>query len=119
VFGTSASLAPGSVNLGRDAIDGRIDLARDKWRLRAGFQRRDNVEAGAGIASALDPQGKNFGQRVSTDLTYQDTNFAPDLDVTAQTSYLYITEQSNLTLFPPGAAFQPGSGSGFSHRCDR
>lgn len=96
------SLAPGPVNLGRDAIDGRLDLARDKWRLRAGYQRRDNVKSGAGVASALDPVGSNYGERVSTDLTWQDTNFAPDLDVTAQASYLHITEQSDLTLYPPG-----------------
>ena len=101
--GTSASLAPGPVNLGRDAIDGRLDLSRDKWRLRVGYQQRNNVGTGAGIASALDPQGKNFGERVSTDLTYQDTNFAPDLDVTAQVSYLHITEKSDLTLYPPGS----------------
>ncbi|MCR4304493.1 MAG: TonB-dependent receptor [Gallionella sp.] len=96
------TLAPGPVNLGREAIDGRFDLSRDKWRLRAGYQQRDNGGSGAGIASALDPVGSNFGERISTDLTYQDTNFAPDLDVTAQASYLHITEQSDLTLYPPG-----------------
>lgn len=102
-FLTSASLAPGPVNLGVNAIDGRIDLSRDKWRLRAGYQQRSNVGTGAGIASALDPAGSNYGERVNTDLTYQDSNFIPDLDVTAQASYLYITEQSNLTLYPPGS----------------
>jgi len=96
------SLAPGPVNLGRDAIDARLDLARDKWRLRAGYQQRDNGGSGAGVASALDPRGRSFGERVSTDLTWQDMNFAPDLDVTAQASYLHITEQSDLTLYPPG-----------------
>ena len=102
-FPTSASLAPGPVNLGYDAIDGRIDLKRDKWRLRAGVQQRSNGGTGAGVASALDPAGKNYGERINTDLTYQDTNFAPDLDVTAQASYLYITEQSELTLYPPNS----------------
>jgi outer membrane receptor for ferrienterochelin and colicins len=101
--GTFASLAPGPVNLGENAIDGRIDLSRDKWRLHAGYLQRSNVGTGAGIASALDPTGSNFGERVNTDLTYQDTNFAPDLDVTAQASYFYITEQSKLTLYPPGS----------------
>jgi iron complex outermembrane receptor protein len=100
-FGTP-SLAPGPVNLGRDAIDGRLDLARDQWRLRAGYQRRAHVGTGAGVASALDPQGRNFGERVSSDLTYQDANFAPDWDVTAQASFLHLTEQSDLTLYPPG-----------------
>ena len=96
------TLAPGPVNLGRDAVDGRLDLARDKWRLRAGYQQRANASTGAGVASALDPVGSNFGERISTDLTWQDANFAPDLDVTAQASYLHITEQSDLTLYPPG-----------------
>ena len=58
-----ASLAPGPVNLGYDAIDGRIDLSRDKWRLRAGYQQRSNVATGAGVASALDPVGTNYGER--------------------------------------------------------
>lgn len=106
--GTPYSLAPGPVNLGRNTIDGRIDLSRDKWRLRAGFQQRNNVETGAGVASALDPAGKNFGERVSTDLTYQDKNFAPDLDVTAQTSYFYIYEKSDLVLYPPGTDLGTG-----------
>jgi iron complex outermembrane receptor protein len=109
LLGTTASLAPGPVNLGRNAIDGRFDLARDKWRLRVGFQQRSDASTGAGVASALDPAGKNYGERVSTDLTYQDANFVPDLDVTAQTSYLYITEQSDLTLFPPGSNFGYGA----------
>lgn len=107
--GTSASLAPGAVNLGYDAIDSRIDLSRNKWRLRAGIQQRNNVGAGAGIASALDPTGTNYGQRINTDLTYHDANFSPDLDVTAQASYLSIIEQSNLTLFPAGANFGHGA----------
>jgi iron complex outermembrane receptor protein len=70
--------------------------------LRAGYQQRSNGGTGAGVAQALDPQGTNFGERISTDLTYQDVNLAPDLDVTAQASYFYITEQSDLTLYPPG-----------------
>jgi len=96
--------APGPVNLGRDAIDGRFDLSRDKWRLRAGYQQRSDAKTGAGVASALDPVGTNFGERINTDLTYQDVNFARDLEVTAQASYFYISEESNLTLYPPGYA---------------
>ncbi len=107
--GTPFSLAPGPVNVGRDAIDGRLDLSRDKWRLRAGYQQRDNGGSGAGIASALDMSGRSFGERISTDLTYEGISFAPDLDVTAQASYLQITEKSDLTLFPPGTDFGLGA----------
>jgi outer membrane receptor for ferrienterochelin and colicins len=107
--GTNASLAPGPVNLGEDSIDSRIDLSKDKWRFRAGYLQRSNGGTGAGVASALDPVGTNYGVRANADLTYQDTNFAPNLDVTAQASYFYITEQSDLTLFPPGANFGLGA----------
>lgn len=113
------SLAPGPVNLGRNAIDGRFDLSRDKWRLRAGYQQRSNASTGAGVASALDPKGNNFGERISTDLTYQDVNFAPNLDVTAQTSYLYITEQSDLTLYPPGFLGFPNGVIGNPYKWER
>ena len=113
------SLAPGPVNLGRDAIDARLDLARDKWRLRAGYQQRDNVGNGAGVASALDPKGGNFGERVSADLTWQDANFGRDLDVTAQASYLNITERSDLTLYPPGSFGFPDGVIGNPYKWER
>jgi len=113
------SLAPGPVNLGRDAIDARLDLARDKWRLRAGYQQRDNVGNGAGVASALDPRGSNFGERVSADLTWQDANFGRDLDVTAQASYLNITERSDLTLYPPGSFGFPDGVIGNPYKWER
>jgi iron complex outermembrane receptor protein len=95
----------GTANVGRNTIDGRFDLARSNWRFRAGYQRRDKGGTGAGIASALDPNGSNFGERLSTDLTYHDTNLGPDLDATAQVSYLDIVEKSDLTLFPRGTDF--------------
>lgn len=117
--GTPFSLAPGPVNLGRDAIDARLDLARDKWRLRAGFQQRDNVKTGAGVASALDPKGRNFGERISADLTWQDPNFGRDLDVTVQASYLHITEQSDLTLYPPGYLGLPDGMIGNPYKWER
>jgi len=103
--GGNPSNAPGTLNLGRDAIDGRLDISNDKWQLRAGYQRRFNAETGAGVASALDPVGTNYGERINVDLTHRVENFVPDLDVTTQFSYLHLVEKSDLTLFPPGYAF--------------
>jgi outer membrane receptor protein involved in Fe transport len=56
--GTHASLAPGPVNTGANALDGNLDLAYAKWRLRLGYKLRDKLGTGAGIASALDPVGQ-------------------------------------------------------------
>ncbi|HEU0283418.1 MAG TPA: TonB-dependent receptor, partial [Gallionella sp.] len=91
----------------------------DKWRLRTGYQQRNNVGTGAGVASALDPKGRNFGERISTDLTYQNANFSRDLDVTAQASYLHITEQSDLTLYPPGFLGFPSGVIGNPYKWER
>ena len=102
-FDTSASHAPAPIDAGRDAVDARLDLAYDKWRLRAGYKQRDNVGSGIGLSLALDPTGESFSERITTDLTYHDGAFAKDWDVTVQASYLHYEEFSDLTLFPPGA----------------
>ena len=105
----AASYAPGATNLGRNAIDGSLDLSREKWRFRIALKRRDKVENATGLAQALDPAGRSFSQRVTTDLTWQDKNFAKDLDLTLQGSYYYLNEKSDLVLFPPGVTFPTGT----------
>jgi len=107
ILGTGASHAPGPIDAGRDAVDARLDLAYDKWRLRAGYKQRDNVGSGIGLSLALDPTGESYSERITTDLTYHDGAFAKDWDVTLQASYLHYEEFSDLTLFPPGASFDP------------
>lgn len=104
-----ASYAPGPTRLGRQAIDGSLDLSHEKWRLRLALKRRNEVEGATGIAQALDPAGRSFSQRVTGDLTWQDRNFAKDLDLTLQGSYYYLNEKSDLVLFPPGVTFPTGS----------
>ncbi|MEE8429544.1 MAG: TonB-dependent receptor [Gammaproteobacteria bacterium] len=105
VFGTSASLAPGGVNLSRKNLDARLDIARGDWRFRAGLQRRRNAENGAGVAQALDPNNQYQSDRWNADLTYHNPDIAENWDVTAQLSYLDVSQevQRNLILFPPGA----------------
>lgn len=111
IFGTNASLAPGPVNLQRENFDARLDIARGDWRLRAGLQRRNNVGTGAGIAQALDPNGRFASDRWNTDLTYHNPEFAKDWDVMAQTSFLYTSQEveRNVRLFPPGTKLPIGS----------
>lgn len=102
LFNTNASLAPGSLNLGRDVIESRIDLSRGNLRFRAGYQGRRHVGTGAGVALALDPEGEAESDRVNADLTY-DTTVAQFWDITAQASYLYASAEPDLILYPPGA----------------
>jgi iron complex outermembrane receptor protein len=103
VFGTSASHAPGPINNSRDSIDGQLDLAYEKLRFRVGYKERDDVGSGVGVAQALDPTGKNYSQRITSDLSYQDQNIAENWNLTVQANYLHYKEFSDLVLFPAGA----------------
>lgn len=102
-FNTRASLAPGPVNARRDAVEARLDLSRNDWRLRLGYQGRRDLGTGAGTAQALDPQGRGDSNRINADLTYDKQGFSDNWDVSAQLSYLDVSTKYDLTLFPPGA----------------
>jgi iron complex outermembrane receptor protein len=106
-FAPAASLAPGSVNLGHDDIDGQIDLAYEKFRLRAAYVLRDNVETGAGAAAALDPIGRIRSERFSSDLSWSDAAFARDLGLTLQAAFMHLSNETTtpLMIFPKGAFF--------------
>jgi outer membrane receptor protein involved in Fe transport len=103
--GTHASLAPGPMNLGRDAADASLDLAYDKWRLRGGYKLRDNVGLGAGVASALDPTSVGRSERTTADLSWVEPNVGPGWGLGFTGAYLqYIdTTPGNLLLSPPGS----------------
>ena len=107
------SLAPGPVNLGRKHIDIRFDISRNVWRFRSGFQGRYKVESGAG-AGALDPAMKYNSERFNADLSYNNSHFAKDWEITANASFLHTTQEVDepFVLFPPGADFTVIGGGG-------
>ncbi len=117
-LGTTASLAPGSINEGYSAVDGQVDLSYGNWRLRLGYRLRDDVETGVGVAGALDPNGRAKSERFTSDLVWRETQIAPEWDVTAQISFM---DQANtvinpLQLLPPGALGSiPGLCSGLCY----
>ena len=100
--GTNLSLAPGPVNAGHDALDAHVDLAYRKWRLRADYNGRFRVGSGTGSFQALSPAERGYHNRILTDLTYQDDQFARDWSVTAQLSYMHMREVLKAHLLPPG-----------------
>jgi iron complex outermembrane receptor protein len=100
---THASLAPGPIDNRRDNLDGSLDLSYGEWRLRLGYKKRDDVGSAAGVAQALDPTGRNYSERVTSDLTYQTNSLARNWDFTLQANFMRYKEFSDLTLFPAGA----------------
>lgn len=103
VLGTSASVAPGPVNLNRDNIEARADISRGFWRLRGGYQEVNDIGVGAGVAQALDPTGRGDGRRLSADLSYDNASFGKNLGLNGTVSYYHVENLARLTLFPPGA----------------
>ncbi len=110
VFGTHASLAPGPLNTGYDAIDANLDIGYQNWRWRAGYKLRNDVGTGAGIASALDPVGKIRDERITTDLSWTEPRFAADWGAGLNFSYLQYKQRipEHLRLSPPGTRFPTG-----------
>ncbi|MCE4557599.1 TonB-dependent receptor plug domain-containing protein [Roseateles cellulosilyticus] len=104
-FGTHASLAPGPVNTGYDAVDGHVEASVGKLRLRAGYLLRDNVGTGAGAGGALDPVGKGRNQRWTASASLSELALAPQLLLNLTGSYFELTNQfkTPLQIFPPGS----------------
>jgi len=102
VFGTNASLAPGPVNTQRKVVEARLDVSKDHWRLRAGYQGRYDVGTGAGFS--LDPFGRYQDDRINADLTWHNPNLTAHWDVKAQASYYRTKVKTDgQTPYPPGA----------------
>lgn len=104
IFGTNTSLAPGPLNTGRKTLDMRTDLALDAWRLRAAYQQRE-VDIGA-LGGSLDPYGRGHSARLYLDLNYEQSNWAPNWDVSAVLGYYDIKDKRgnpDYLLFPSGA----------------
>ena len=108
LLNTSASNAPGPVNTQAETIDTRLDLSRDNWQLRLGYQGRKDIGTGAGVAQALDPTGQADSERINADITYNDTELSENWDFTGQVSFFSTNQKPNLNLFPSGASFPNG-----------
>jgi outer membrane receptor for ferrienterochelin and colicins len=105
LFGSLATLAPGPISTSRNAMDARADLSYDLWRFRAGYQQRE-VGIGTGLADSLDPNSRVPASRLYLDLNYQNSNWAPNWDISSVIGYYDIKEKASdpaFMLFPPGA----------------
>ena len=108
MLGSTASLAPGSVNVGHKRLDTRLDVGAGNWRFRFGYQERSDVGTGVGTAEALDPVGGGDSNFFNADLTYKNSDWFEDWELETQFSFLDTSNRSDLVLFPPGAVFPDG-----------
>jgi iron complex outermembrane receptor protein len=109
IFGTHASLAPGPLNTGHDDVDASLDLGYGAWRLRGGYKLRDDLGTGAGVSYALDPVGKEKGERVTADVSWSDPRFTQNWGLGFIGSYFQFNEDhTTFNLYPPGTSFPTG-----------
>ena len=94
----------GPVNLQHDDVDGQLDIAFDKYRWRSSYTLRSNMGTGVGIAGALDNNGRVRSERISSDFSWNDQNFAQDLSLAWQAAYMQLgnTITSPLMIYPAG-----------------
>lgn len=103
VTGSSASLAPGPLNMGERTGYAHFDAQKQNWRLHLGWMGQRDAETGLGINYALDPRGYIERDRLSADLVYHDPIFTPLWDVTFQLNYVHDDLQNPLqVVMPPG-----------------
>ena len=109
-FGTSASLAPGPVNVSEKRLGLFLDVEKNRWRLRGSFHDLSDVGSGHGIGGALDPQGRFSFYRAIADVTYHNEEFGENWDLTSMASYHQGSQQNEgpFRIFPPGANLGSG-----------
>lgn len=110
VISQDARAQSGPVNAGQDAIDGSLDLSLNQWRWRTGYKLRDNMGTYAGIAQALDPVGQGRSERFTSDLSWTNTDLAPDWSAAADLALLHYkqTYPSTPRLLPASPTFPDG-----------
>ena len=103
--GTSASNAPGSVNLSRDNLDLRLQADYKKLTVRAGAQIRKNIGDGAGAAQVLNRGNKFESERHNIDFAYLEEELFADTSVKFHASYYQTSQEvdGQFVLYPPGS----------------
>ena len=103
LFGTSASRAPGPVNLGYKAIDAHVEANVDKLKLRAGYTLRDDVQPGAGRGFGLGPSRTGAQPTLERLCQPGDLALSEDLRLSLNGSFFQFVNQfpTVLQLLPP------------------
>lgn len=105
LYGSNASLAPGSVNTMKDLTESRLDLRFHNSILRMGYQGGSNIGTGPGLAQALDDDGRFGSERLNVDYSYTLDELSPDWGIKTRISYYHGTQtvEENVKIFPDGA----------------
>ncbi|GMQ84096.1 MAG: hypothetical protein BMS9Abin06_0852 [Gammaproteobacteria bacterium] len=108
-FGTSASLAPGSLDTHYEMLNTRLDIARGNWKVGMWAWIQDGAGIGPGGAQALDPYGKQDVNQYLVDARYGSADIIEDWDLDVRLTYRYLDDNTRFKLFPPGTRLPIGA----------
>ena len=102
-FGTHASHAPGPMNTRYETLNGHLNLQRKHWDI--GFWAFNSINGGtrAGVASALDPNGRADGEQYLGDIRFSTEDWFDDWEFMAHASYFQTDFQAQFQAFPDDA----------------
>ena len=109
VFGTSASLAPGTLQTNYDVIDSHLSLNNANWKFHFWNWRLDGAGYGAGGTQALDPVGYDETDLNLFDFSYDRSDLSPSWHMGLRYSYQKSRIQANFQLLPPGTVVPIGA----------
>ncbi|MYN45841.1 TonB-dependent receptor [Pseudoduganella sp. FT93W] len=111
LFNTHASLAPGEVHNQLKAVDGNLDVQYGAWRARFGYKRRYDMGTGLGIASALDPTGRQQTERITSSLSWTEAQLGHDWGAGATVSSQQYSQEipTWYQLMPAGLVYPTGA----------
>ncbi|EWH11178.1 TonB-dependent receptor [Catenovulum agarivorans DS-2] len=108
LYNTDVSLAPGPLNLAAENLALYTNFSYKNFNLDASWQRQD-VQSGAGVASALDPYYRVRPERQIVSADYSNT-MGDKIDYKVFASFYRNTQEFVVPamLFPPGVSFSGG-----------
>ncbi|MEE9425892.1 MAG: TonB-dependent receptor [Methylococcales bacterium] len=108
-LGTNASRAPGTYNSRFQSWTAQLGLQRKYIDLNVYAWKSYDKGTGAGIATALDPDGSINSENYLADLRFSSEDWFDDFQLDAHLSYLYSNFQSFLKVFPDNTTLPIGN----------
>lgn len=113
-FGTSASLAPGSLQTGYEILNTNLEVNRNKWTTRLWYWQNRDFETRDGVTQLLSETGSAEAEQFLAELLYTDDNLASNLAMNVRLTYMYEYIDAYLQLFPSNALLTIGPDGNFA-----
>ncbi|MEQ1529896.1 MAG: TonB-dependent receptor [Methylococcales bacterium] len=115
LFGSDASLAPGSLNTRYESINAHLNLQRKYWQINFwGFGADSGTRSG--ISFALDPNGKLSSENYLGEVRFSSEDWSQDWELTSHFSYLHTDYNADFQAFPKNTILPIGSDGNFNFR---